>query len=160
MRKDAVDASALMLYRLKATEPLLPPLLIAAPPADATDEASPDASGRACKHCCRLIPMCGRSIAVCLPQTCSCGLAANSRPHVSLCDRLGKGCNSVEERVPLSVKQPILALLLQAMDAWLKEYHAKLNEANGLSPDATIKANGFSADSSTETPAEGAGGRA
>ena len=38
MRKDAVDATALMLYRKRAAEPLGPPLLIAAPPADASDE--------------------------------------------------------------------------------------------------------------------------
>ena len=38
VRKDAIDATALMLYRKRAAEPLLPPLLIAAPPADASDE--------------------------------------------------------------------------------------------------------------------------
>ena len=38
VRKDAIDATALMLYRKRASEPLLPPLLIDAPPADASDE--------------------------------------------------------------------------------------------------------------------------
>jgi hypothetical protein len=38
VRKDAINASALMLYRKKTTEPLLPPLMIAAPAADLSNE--------------------------------------------------------------------------------------------------------------------------
>ena len=40
VRKDAINASALMLYRKRTTEPLLPPLTIAAPAADLSNEVS------------------------------------------------------------------------------------------------------------------------
>ena len=40
VRKDAINATALMLYRKRMAEPLGPPLLIAAPPADASDEVT------------------------------------------------------------------------------------------------------------------------